>query len=120
MDIAANVAGSVLALGACAWYHARMLERKRAAKTYHAVAGDEEAGEAGLGDVELAEGISVQENGTIAAPAPPPKCLEHEVDDWDENGNDDWDEAEPIHDHGDEELANPLDLKSADFDKRDD
>ncbi|EWC45575.1 hypothetical protein DRE_05433 [Drechslerella stenobrocha 248] len=43
-DILANLLGDSAALGLCVWYHKRMLDRKRQAKTasYHVV-GNEEA-----------------------------------------------------------------------------
>ncbi|KAG9250523.1 uncharacterized protein F5Z01DRAFT_677650 [Emericellopsis atlantica] len=81
-DILANVVGSLAALGLCALYHRRMLERKRQRKTYNAVPGDDE------GDVELGEG---HENGVLSE-APRTRSLEEEVDNWDENAPDDWDD----------------------------
>jgi hypothetical protein len=41
LNIVANLAGSGTALALCTWYHRRMLERKRLAKSYQAVAIDE-------------------------------------------------------------------------------
>lgn len=61
-----------------------MLERKRLAKTYHVVPGDEEQ------DLELGEGVGAQENGVAAAS----RTLDEEVDNWDENMEDAWDEDE--------------------------
>ncbi|OAA59227.1 vanz-like protein [Niveomyces insectorum RCEF 264] len=70
LDIAANVVGSLAALGLCSWYHKRMLERKRHQR-YAAVpggAGDDDdpgAGDAGLFvgvgdvDIELGQGVGV-------------------------------------------------------------
>lgn len=81
-DIVANVTGSVTALAMCNWYHKRMLERKRAARGYAAVAGDEER------DIELAEGIESQESGIIRS------TVEEELERWDENAED-WDTTEP-------------------------
>ncbi|MCJ1251239.1 hypothetical protein MMC30_008470 [Trapelia coarctata] len=54
LDIVANLAGSLLALSLCTWYHGRMLERKRKRKLegYGLKAGEEE------GDLELGEGGS--------------------------------------------------------------
>ena len=63
-----------------------MLERKRQAKHYHIVPGDEE----GV-DVELGEGAGLDSEEAGAAPS-----LEAEVDNWDENAEDAWDED----DHG--------------------
>lgn len=59
-----------------------MLERKRLAKTYHVVPGDEDQ------DVELGEGAGAQESGVTDAP----RTLDDEVDNWDENIEDAWDE----------------------------
>ncbi|KAH6615631.1 hypothetical protein B0J18DRAFT_285595 [Chaetomium sp. MPI-SDFR-AT-0129] len=101
LDVAANLVGSLAALGLCAWYHKRMLERKRLRK-YTAVpsgaAGEEE-------DLELGEGPGLggarrdsdgHEEGVIgdsAAPRPTTgTTLEEEVDNWDENAVDAWDE----------------------------
>jgi hypothetical protein len=64
-----------------------MLERKRLAKHYQAVPGDEEA------DLELGEGVGAQESGTTSAAAPA-LTLDEEVDNWDENIEDAWDEEE--------------------------
>lgn len=87
-DIAANVVGSLLGLGLCAWYHKRMLERRRQKKTYQAVPGEDD------GDVELGEG-SGQETGVVDAPRG--RTLEDEVDNWDENAeDDDWDQDDTM------------------------
>jgi hypothetical protein len=87
-DILANVVGSLGALALSSWYHMRMLERKRLAKTYLAVPGDEDA------DLELGEGVGAQESGTTIADLPAPQTLDEEVDNWDENAEDAWDEEE--------------------------
>ncbi|KAF2096905.1 hypothetical protein NA57DRAFT_25948, partial [Rhizodiscina lignyota] len=80
-DILANVTGSLAAVGLSSLYHKRMLERKRQAKQYTAVPGEE-----GEIDVELGEGVGPQETGvTHDAPA---RSLEDEVDNWDENAED--------------------------------
>ncbi|KAK1831280.1 hypothetical protein QBC39DRAFT_352229 [Podospora conica] len=105
-DIAANVVGSLGALGACSWYHKRMLERKRTRK-YTAVPGEEGA-EGEEEDLELGEGVGRasrtsddHEEGVISAAPPPPApgavdraaaTLEEEVDNWDENAVDAWDD----------------------------
>lgn len=81
-DIVANVLGSLLALGLCNWYHKRMLERKRAARGYTAVAGDEER------DIELGENVEGQESGVVRP------TVEEELDRWDENAED-WETTEP-------------------------
>ncbi|KAG0647244.1 hypothetical protein D0Z07_7011 [Hyphodiscus hymeniophilus] len=86
-DIVANIAGSLAALGLSSWYHMRMLERKRLAKHYQAVPGEDE-------DLELGEGggVGAQEEGTITTA--PGRTVEEEVDNWDENIEDAWDEEE--------------------------
>lgn len=105
-DIAANVVGSLGALGVCSWYHKRMLERKRTRK-YTAVPGEDGA-EGEEEDLELGEGVGRashtldgHEEGVINT-APPPVAagavdraaatLEEEVDNWDENAVDAWDD----------------------------
>lgn len=59
-----------------------MLERKRKAKGYGAVPGEE--------DVELGESSGEQETGVTGNR---PQTLEEEVDNWDENAQD-WDEED--------------------------
>lgn len=81
-DILANVLGSLSAIAASNWYHKRMLERKRAARGYAAVAGDEER------DIELGEGIEGQESGVVRP------TVDEELDHWDENAED-WETTEP-------------------------
>ena len=83
-DIVANVVGSLMGLGLCSWYHKRMLERRRQRKTYNAVPGED------ADDVELGEG---HETGVVEGPSRP-RTLEEEVDNWDENAPDDWDEED--------------------------
>ncbi|KAL3426274.1 VanZ like family protein [Phlyctema vagabunda] len=83
-DIVANVVGSLAAVALCSWYHLRMLERKRLAKTYQVVPGEDV-------DLELGEGISAQESG-ITRVEPRAETLDDEVDNWDENAEDAWDE----------------------------
>ncbi|RFU30863.1 hypothetical protein B7463_g5498, partial [Scytalidium lignicola] len=85
-DIVANIVGSLVAVALCSWYHMRMLERKRLAKSYQVVPGDEE-------DLELGEGVGAQESGTTSREASRP-TLDEEVDNWDENAEDAWDEDE--------------------------
>jgi len=96
-DIIANVLGSLIALGACNWYHKRMLERKRAARGYTAVAGDEER------DIELGEHDQDQESGVVRP------TVEDELDRWDENAED-WDTTEPEPASGKKSLDNGGDL----------
>ncbi|KAF2702708.1 hypothetical protein K504DRAFT_464984 [Pleomassaria siparia CBS 279.74] len=102
-DILANVMGSALALMACNWYHKRMLERKRAARGYAAVAGDD----LDERDIELGENVGDQESGVIRP------TVEEELDTWDENAEDDWDAAEDTNGHD-----NGGDLGVADSKKR--
>ncbi len=99
-DIAANVAGSLGALALCAWYHRRMLERRRLAARaarYDAVPGEHDD------DLELGESVGLtsdiggQEEGVITGGGGGGRAtstLEDEVDNWDENGIDSWDEEE--------------------------
>ncbi|RMZ70492.1 hypothetical protein GMOD_00000592 [Pyrenophora seminiperda CCB06] len=96
-DIVANVLGSLVALGACNWYHKRMLERKRAARGYTAVAGDEER------DIELGEHAQGQESGLVRP------TVDDELDRWDENAED-WDTTEPESAIGKKSLDNGGDL----------
>jgi len=81
-DILANVLGSLVALAASTWYHKRMLERKRSARTYALVPGEEE-------DLELGEDVG-HEDGLTEVRA---QTLEEELDNWDENAED-WDADE--------------------------
>lgn len=81
-DILANVVGSLLALLACSWYHKRMLERRRAARNYQMVPGEDQ-------DIELGESAADQETGVMSSSEPP--NVTEELDNWDENA-DDWDD----------------------------
>ncbi|KAJ6441149.1 VanZ like family protein [Purpureocillium lavendulum] len=83
-DIVANVVGSLAGLGLCYWYHKRMLERRRQRKTYNAVPGED------ADDVELGQD---QETGVTDGPSRG-LTLEQEVDNWDENAPDDWDDGD--------------------------
>lgn len=96
-DVAANVVGSLSAVGLCGWYHRRMLERRR--KNRFGMM------EGGTDDVELGvdvgdhtrevDGLGPQESGVTN--------LEQEVDNWDENAVDNWDTEdgpEPPQHHG--------------------
>lgn len=85
-DIVANEVGSLAALALSSWYHNRMLERKRLAKNYHAVPGDGDL------DLELGEGVGEQESGTTNSV--PIRTVDEELDNWDENAEDAWDEEE--------------------------
>ncbi|CAG8972630.1 hypothetical protein HYALB_00005399 [Hymenoscyphus albidus] len=91
-DIVANILGSLGALALSSWYHTRMLDRKRLRKTYQVVPGDEER------DLELGEGLGVgaQESGTTAGGggASVTGSLEREVENWDENAVDNWEEED--------------------------
>ena len=73
-----------------------MLERKRASKTYQAVPGDEEAGPE---EVELEENMGRQETG-VTTSGQRETNLDQELDNWDENAADDWDEEEAPHVNG--------------------
>ncbi|KZZ94404.1 VanZ-like protein [Moelleriella libera RCEF 2490] len=86
-DIVANITGSLAGVGLCSWYHKRMLERKRQNRTYTSVPGEDG------GDIELGDG---QQTGiTDVEPGPfRGRTLEQEVDNWDENAPDDWEEGE--------------------------
>lgn len=75
-----------------------MLERKRASKTYQSVPGDEETG--GGGDVELDEHIGEQETGVTTA-GQTEATIDEELDNWDENAEDPWDEEEATQANGD-------------------
>ncbi|RMZ75738.1 hypothetical protein DV737_g5139, partial [Chaetothyriales sp. CBS 132003] len=100
-DVLANVLGSLAALGLASWYHKRAAERRRRAK-FSALVQDD----GGEGDVELGEGPGLgqtthalgraaqepQETGTVAVP---PKTVEDELDNWDENVPDEvWDDED--------------------------
>lgn len=64
LNIAANLIGSLTAVGLCTLYHKRMLDRRRRKKGYGVVTQqDAEGGE----DLELGEGggSSGQENGVV-------------------------------------------------------
>lgn len=61
-----------------------MLERKRAARGYGAVAGDDLDH-----DVELGEGIGGQESGIVRP------TVEEELEHWNEN-EEDWETTEPV------------------------
>ncbi|KAF2018446.1 hypothetical protein BU24DRAFT_390361 [Aaosphaeria arxii CBS 175.79] len=105
-DILANVVGSISALAVCNWYHKRMLERKRAARGYAAVAGEDDR------DVELGEGVEGQESGVVRP------TVEEELEQWDENAED-WDDTEPTeHSHEQGNVHEGEDL--ADAKKRND
>lgn len=81
-DIVANVCGSGLAIALCNWYHKRMIERKRAARGYNAVAGEDDL------DVELGESVGGQESGIVRS------TVDDELDRWDENAED-WETTDP-------------------------
>ncbi|KAL1991403.1 hypothetical protein VTN49DRAFT_5395 [Thermomyces lanuginosus] len=85
-DVIANLIGSLGGIGLCGWYHRRMLERRRKARL-GALAEDSAAQQ---DDIELGlnqNGMSPQETGVTT--------LEHEVDNWDENAEDSWDDDGP-------------------------
>jgi VanZ family protein len=125
LDVAANLVGSLAGVGLCTWYHKRMLERKRLRK-YTAVptgeGGDGEEGEEV--DLELGEGPGIgggraegeHEEGVTGAVVTGggggggqrAVTLEEQVDNWDENAVDAWDED----DAGDVGVAAPAARKS--------
>ncbi|KAK3400554.1 hypothetical protein B0T20DRAFT_371083 [Sordaria brevicollis] len=119
-DILANLVGSLMGLGLCGWYHKRMLERRRVRK-YTAVPTGEDGEEVPLPgegelDLELGEGVvrrsGEHEEGVVASPsagvspaaaaaaAPVTTAqaknmsLEEELDNWDENAVDAWDDED--------------------------
>ncbi|KAJ1325751.1 polysaccharide biosynthesis protein VpsQ [Microdochium nivale] len=94
-DIIANFVGSAAGLALCTWYHARMLERKRQDR-YQSVPGQD------VMDVELGEGAVDQEEG-VATSTIRNKTLEEEVNNWDENGRDAWEEEEEEEDDDDDD-----------------
>lgn len=61
VDIAANVAGSALALSLCTIYHKRMLDRKRRARGYGVVPQDGDEGDVELGPQE--RGVTEDDGG---------------------------------------------------------
>lgn len=65
-----------------------MLERRRAARTYHAVPEDD----LGEHDVELGEGVGSndQETGVVSEARP---TVTEQLDNWDENAED-WEEGD--------------------------
>ncbi|KAI9885229.1 MAG: Transcriptional activator spt7 [Watsoniomyces obsoletus] len=97
-DIAANLLGSLTALGLCSWYHKRMLERKRLARRYHAVPTTEEDAEAGLdAGMEMPE----RDNHSVVAndddgvgQQQHQESLETRVERWDENAEEEEDIAD--------------------------
>ena len=101
-DIGANIAGSLAGLGLCSWYHKRMLERRRSRKQYNAVPGEDNGEDVELGGAVFGgaheEGVMVSEPGSSAAGVSSggggkgSMTLEEEVDNWDENAIDAWDE----------------------------
>ncbi|KAK4131394.1 hypothetical protein BT67DRAFT_427413 [Trichocladium antarcticum] len=127
LDVAANVAGSLAALGVCSWYHKRMLERKRLRKYTAVPSGAGGDGLDGALDLELGDGPGIggggsgeHEEGVVTtvgggsgakAPGDGPRVatLEEEVDNWDENAVDAWDED----DMGDVGVSAPVAGKDA-------
>ncbi|KAL2163471.1 hypothetical protein VTH06DRAFT_5529 [Thermothelomyces fergusii] len=67
LDIAANLAGSLAALGLCSWYHKRMLERRRRRKYAAVPSGDAAAADAAGADLELGEGPGIRGAAVAAA-----------------------------------------------------
>lgn len=83
-----------------------MLERRRRNKHYNAVPGDDEEGLGGEGgdgerDLELGEGVGVGlqetgriEGGDVQAGEGAKRTVTEELDNWDENAEDEWEEAD--------------------------
>lgn len=112
-DVVANIVGSLAGLALCSWYHKRMLERRRL-RRYRAVstAGNGDRDRDGVvvgaaeGDLELGEGPGIvgaaggHEEGVTAVGTTGPgdgqrtTTLEEEVDNWDENAVDAWDDGD--------------------------
>jgi len=89
-DILANIVGSSAAVGLCAWYHRRMMERRRKARFGASV--DDMNADIELGGIRRGEEngghLEGQETGVTS------RSLEQEVDNWDENEVDNWDTEE--------------------------
>jgi len=102
-DIFANVAGSLVAVALCSWYHRRMLDRRRTLR--RAGAGGAGGGNGGGGnggggmdaddedDVELGltQGHGRDGDGEDEGVEPRSRTLEERVDAWDENAVDEDD-----------------------------
>ena len=71
-----------------------MLDRKRAARHYNLIPGEE--------DLELAEGVGGEDGQETGVTGARSQTLEEEVDNWDENAED-WDDDEPTATEGDGE-----------------
>lgn len=69
-----------------------MLERKRASKRFGSLGGDEEAGPGDEG-IELGSNLGEQESGITREHET--TNIDDELDNWDENAADDWDDEEP-------------------------
>lgn len=92
LDIVANVLGSGGAIALCSWYHQRMLERKRAARQFGLVAGEDFDQDLELGEVATSDSAP-QESGIVTrAEGPMGMTADEELDNWDENAEDPWDE----------------------------
>jgi TATA-binding protein-associated factor Taf7 len=100
-DIVANLLGAAVAIGACTWYHKRMLDRKRQARQYNLVSGEE--------DVELGEGASDHERQESGVTGTRAQTLEEEVDNWDENN---WEDDEPTATEGSGEAPEASDAEA--------
>lgn len=88
-DVVANVVGSLAAVGLANLYHKRSTERRRRAK-YSALSGSGDDVELGTGVGTLRDGEQ-QEEGIVSI-VPAHVSVEEELDNWDENAADDWDE----------------------------
>lgn len=80
-----------------------MLERRRRNKHYDAVPGDDLGEEdGGERDLELGEGVGGQETGRIEASdvqagEGAKRTVTEELDNWDENVEDEWEETDADH-----------------------
>lgn len=109
LDIVANICGSLLGLGSCAWYHLRMLERKRKAKGYTTVGEEDEGGLED--DIELGGGTGGHQESEVTTAGQHETTIDEDLDNWDENAADDWDEEVP---HPNGETKDGLAIKRVD------
>ena len=84
----ANLVGVIAAVAMCAWYHKRMLERKRKSRGYHLASGTIATDR----DVELG-GLDSRETNSQTSRV---GNIEQELDNWDENDEDEWNETEDL------------------------
>ncbi|KAK2738954.1 hypothetical protein FQN57_006748 [Myotisia sp. PD_48] len=87
-DILANLIGSLSAIALCTWYHKRMLARRR--KSRFGTLLDESGRDDDL-ELGVSQGTGEQQSGVTGG-----RTLEDEVDNWDENAVDTWEEDEEM------------------------